>query len=171
MLPIPIYALTPEHEFWPKLLDHLNTMKMRGAATENGAPKPDCIYLGVLVEDVVVGHITVRLQALTVPASHLSDEQPILLTRGDGQTLFEAYVQTFAVYPAFRRQGYGRALQEAAMAHAREQGCYQMRSWSSADRTANYMLKLALGFSVVPALYPTPGGAPISGVYFVKRLD
>lgn len=44
-------------------------------------------------------------------------------------------------------------------------GACQMRSWSSLDKTANYALKLSLGFAAHPAVQ-TAGltGEPISGV-------
>ena len=47
-------------------------------------------------------------------------------------------MQTFAVEPDFRRQGHGRALQLAALDMSARLGCYQMRSWSTVDKQANY---------------------------------
>jgi GNAT superfamily N-acetyltransferase len=42
--------------------------------------------------------------------------------------LRETFVATFAVDAAYRRHGYGRALQTAALKMTRALGCYQMRS-------------------------------------------
>lgn len=156
---------------WQSFTRHLASVKMLNHATHNGEPKPDCFYLGIAVAEAVIGHISFRKQPLIIPASHLCGSEEHLLTRHDGATLYEAFVQTFAVEEAHRRSGYGRVLQEAALQKAGELGCYQMRSWSSADKDANYALKISLGFAVSPALYPMPGGAPISGVYFVKRIE
>lgn len=156
---------------WQSFTRHLASAKMLNHATYNGEPKPDCFYLGITVAEVVVGHISIKKQPLIIPASSLCGNQERSLTGQDGDTLYEAFVQTFAVEEAHRRRGYGRALQEAALQKARGLGCYQIRSWSSADKEANYALKISLGFAALPALYPMPGGAPISGVYFVKRIE
>jgi GNAT superfamily N-acetyltransferase len=156
---------------WEAYTRHLANVKMLKHATQDGEPKPGCYYLGIAVGKAVVGHITIRKQPLIVPASHLSNNEGLLLTGQDGTPLYEVFVQTFAVEEAHRRSGYGRALQEAALEKAGALGCYQMRSWSSADKAANYALKISMGFAILPALYPMPGGAPLSGVYFVKRIE
>lgn len=154
---------------WIAYLDHLRRVKMFSSALKDGQPKTDCTYLGVTVGENVVGHIAIRRQALIIPASDLTsgDELPLMW---DGVPLYEAFVQSFAVEEDYQRRGYGRALQQHAMAVAQALGCYQLRSWSSADKHANYALKLSLGFVAHPALYPLPGGRPLSGVYFIKRL-
>ncbi|NDJ34078.1 MAG: GNAT family N-acetyltransferase [Chloroflexi bacterium] len=136
-------------------------------ALHEGQPKPDTTYLGVTVEGAVIGHIAIRRQRLEVPPSALTGGAPLVLHDGVGRPLDEMFVQTFAVEDGHRRQVHGRRLQQAAIQQTRQQGCYQLRSWSSADAVANYALKLSLGFAVHPALYPMPGGAPLSGVYFV----
>lgn len=150
-------------------VQHLKRVKMARHCLVNDAPKPDSHYFGVMVNERVVGHIALRLQPLLVPASKSTEGESVHLTR-DGVPLMETFVQTFAVEEDFRRRGYGRCLQEAAIQKTRELGCYQMRSWSSGDRLANYALKLSLGFAVLPASYPVPGGETISGVYFVMRV-
>ncbi len=155
---------------WQAYLTHLSAVNMLHSATHHGEPKENCFYLGVVLDDAVIGHISIRKQALVVPSSTLNAHHEVMLRGADGTGLHEAFVMSFAVEVAQRRLGYGRALQEAAVEKARALGCYQMRSWSSADRTENYALKLSMGFAVVPALYPVPGGTPISGVYFVKRI-
>lgn len=144
---------------------------MLNSATHYGEPKENCFYLGVMMNGVVVGHISIRKQAMVVPSSILNGHCETMLKTPDGNGLHEAFVMSFGVEVVQRRLGYGRALQEAALAKARALGCYQMRSWSSADRAENYALKLSMGFAALPALYPVPGGQPISGVYFVKRID
>jgi GNAT superfamily N-acetyltransferase len=115
----------------------------------------------------VVGHISLRRQAITIPA--VPGQAATGINR-QGQPLEELFVQTFAVDEAYRRRGYGRVLQISAVELARDAGCYQMRSWSSLDHEENYALKLSLGFAICPAVYVTESGASINGVYFVMRL-
>lgn len=162
------FAQQPE---WQAYLTHLTAVNMLNSATHYGEPKENCFYMGILSDSVVVGHISIRKQAMVVPSSTLNAHHEVMLKGLDGAGLYEAFVMSFAVDVVQRRLGYGRALQQAALEKAGALGCYQMRSWSSADRTENYALKLSMGFAAVPALYPVPGGPPISGVYFVKRID
>jgi GNAT superfamily N-acetyltransferase len=164
-----IVEYTLDHPDWSVLIDHLTRTNMLHHATTSGEAKTDCAYLGLSISGALVGHIVIRKQPLCVPASPLCDNSEVHLSNSAGP-LFETFVQTFAVEEAHQGRGYGRALQEAAVQKSRELGCYQMRSWSSVDRRENYALKISLGFAIQPALYPMPGGAPISGVYFVKRL-
>lgn len=154
---------------WALFVRHLKQVKMARHCLVNDEPRPDTHYFGMMVKERVVGHIAIRVQPLLVPASKSTDDAPLQLTRDDAP-LMETFVQTFAVEESFQRRGYGRALQEAAIQATRELGCYQMRSWSSGDRQANYALKLSMGFGVLPASYPVPGGETISGVYFVMRV-
>jgi hypothetical protein len=79
-------------------------------------------------------------------------------------------VQTFHVNETNRRSGLGERLQQHALTVTRDLGCYQMRSWSSLDRDANYLLKLKLGFAAHPAVYKTESGLEVSGIYFVKKV-
>lgn len=94
-----------------------------------------------------------------------ADEDRPLVTL-DGLPLVEAKVLAFGVVEAHRRRGIGRALQEAALARARELGCYQMRSHSSGSNEANHRLKLSMGFGV----HPIVRGADARGVYFIMPL-
>lgn len=160
----------PAHPQWSAFVAHLDRVGMTHYALDAGLPKADTTYFGICKQDAVIGHISIKKQPLVVPASHLTDDQPLLVNRND-QRLSETFVQTFAVEEGHRREGHGRALQQAALEQTRALGCCQMRSWSSADKYANYALKLSMGFGVHPALYPMPGGKPISGVYFVMPVE
>ncbi len=84
----------------------------------------------------------------------------------DGKSLIEAKVLAFAVLPAERRKGVGRALQEQTLAVAEQLGCYQVRSYSSGANSANHRLKLAMGFGV----YPVLRGDDRRGAYFIMPL-
>lgn len=158
-------TLIPDDADWQLYVDHLKRVKMWGAANYGGFAKEQDSHFAVRNAEDIVAHICIRKQPLRIFASSTTDDNALDLMGPDGAPLYEAFVSTFAVEEAYRRQGYGQAL-----ACAKEQGCYQMRSWSSADKDANYALKIKMGFVIQPALYPMPGGDPISGVYFIKCL-
>ena len=165
-----ITLFTPDHPLWPEYLAHLERATMRRwGVTEDNQPLPDTSYLGAVVAARVVAHLSLRRQPLLLPAGDaVPQETPIL--DADGQPLLETFVQTFAVDAGCRRQGHGRALQLAALALTRELGACQLRSWSSLGHDANYALKISLGFAACPALFVTPTGEKVSGVYFVKPV-
>jgi GNAT superfamily N-acetyltransferase len=131
---------------------------------DNGQAAPDVYLLGVMAAEQVIGHISLRIQDLIIPSTEWSTGQDHALRRSTGEPLRETFVNTFAVDETHRRQGCGRALQIAALDLTRDLGCYQMRSWSSLDKTAHYALKISLGFAVYPAVYDTGDGHLISGV-------
>ncbi len=122
----------------------------------------------------MVGNLSLVLQDITSPPTEWSHDRGYerTLRAADGTPYRETFVETFMVEEAYRRRGYGRALQRAALGLSRELGAYQMRSWSSLDRAANYALKVSLGFAVHPAVqHAARTGEPISGVYFVKVVQ
>jgi GNAT superfamily N-acetyltransferase len=139
-------------------------------ALDDGQPAPDVYLLGVMEADRIVGHLSMQVQDLIIPSTEWSSGQDHALHHSNGEPLRETFVHTFAVDDTHRRQGCGRALQIAALDLTRELGCYQIRSWSSLDKTANYALKISLGFAVHPAVCETEGSHLISGVYFVKTV-
>jgi GNAT superfamily N-acetyltransferase len=166
-----VERFAPDHGLWPAYRAHLARHGMeRWVIGKDDRPLADLFFLGVAAMGQVIGHITLKVQPITLPATEWSDNQPVYLADTDGDRLHETFVQTFAVDEAHRRQGHGRALQLAALALTRNLGCYQMRSWSSADKTANYALKLSLGFAVHPSVMVARPRQRISGVYFVKTV-
>ncbi|MEM5775993.1 MAG: GNAT family N-acetyltransferase [Anaerolineaceae bacterium] len=84
----------------------------------------------------------------------------------DGRTLTEAKIHAFAVHPDYRCQGMGKALQKHAIRLAHRLGCYQLASYSSYGREANFHVKLSLGFAVQPEVH----GDNEKGVYFIMPL-
>jgi len=139
-------------------------------ALAKGQPIAEGVYLLAREGEAIIGHISLKVQPLIAPATEWSQNRELPLTDAQGQPLHETYVQTFAVEAGFRRRGYGRALQEAALEATKALGCYQMRSWSSTDKPANYALKLAMGFAAHPTTFALPDGRLISGVYFIQRV-
>lgn len=115
-----------------------------------------------------------RLQAIASPETEWSAEHQydVHLRDTTGRPYRETFVQAFSVEEPYRRQGHGKSLQLAALDLSRELGAYQMRSWSSLDKRANYALKLSLGFVVHPAVQKSGvTGQLISGVCFVKVVQ
>jgi GNAT superfamily N-acetyltransferase len=84
----------------------------------------------------------------------------------EGKPLIEAKALAFGVNAAYRGQGVGGALQEAAIALAKRLGCYQLRSHSTGGHQANHHLKLSMGFGVHPVIR----GEDKAGVYFIMPL-
>jgi GNAT superfamily N-acetyltransferase len=112
-----------------------------------------------LVDGEVVGFLRFVVQDIG------SDDEHALVSY-HGEVLTEAKVLAFGVKPALRRQGIGRALQEACLREATRLGCYQVRSHSGGEHDENHQLKLALGFGVHPVIRDTDN----RGVYFVMPL-
>lgn len=167
-----IEQLSPDHPLWPHFVAHLEQHNMAQWVLRTAAqPLPGLYLLATVVCDEcedIAGHITLKMQRLAVPGPAETDAHP--LSDPTSRPLRELFVQTFAVNEDYRRQGHGRALQCAALDMARRLRCYQMRSWSSLDKAANYALKLSMGFAAHPAIQHTADGTPISGVYFVKTI-
>lgn len=104
---------------------------------------------------------------LRLVTQHIGSDEELPLTEFRGTPLLESKVLGFGVLPEQRRQGIGRALQEAALRVAKERGCYQLRSHSSGTNIANHQLKLAMGF----ALHRIVRGEDRRGGYFVMPLQ
>ena len=166
---MPVERFGVDHPLWTACLAHLNRHNMARWVLKNAQqPRPNVHFLGIVQTDQVIGHLTLQQQPILIPATEWSGGQEQPVTGPGGQPLPEMFVQTFAVDESHRRQGFGRALQLAALGLTRECGCYQLRSWSSANHPANYALKLSLGFGAAPATYQAANGLEVCGVYFVK---
>jgi GNAT superfamily N-acetyltransferase len=166
-----IRQLIPEYSLWDSMVALMKKHKdSHEVLDEDDQPKPGVHFLVAVEDDNVVGYITIKLQYIVIPATERSGGEEKPLTYANGTHLKETFVQTFAVAEEYRRQGHGRDLQIEALNLTRGLGAYQMRSWSSSDKDANYALKLHLGFSVHPAIDEPKPGLKISGVYFVKTV-
>jgi len=84
----------------------------------------------------------------------------------DGAQLTEAKIHAFAVREDARGQGIGTELQRQTIQRAKTLGCYQVASYSSYGRDANYHIKLSLGFGVQPEVH----GDNHQGAYFIMPL-
>lgn len=157
---------------WQLYVEHLERVMMAPHIVDmHGTFRGGDHFLGIIVGDLVVGHISLDVQPIISPATKYSFGKEVPLAGANGETLQETYVKTFAVEAAFRRRGYGSALQLAALDLTREIGCYQMRSWSSVGKEANFAMKLKLGFAAHPATFELPAtGDHVSGFYFLKKV-
>lgn len=79
----------------------------------------------------------------------------------------EAFIDVIEVRADWRRQGVGRRLVDLAAGRARAAGAYQLRAWSSEDKTEAIPMWRALGFGLCPAM-TYPRGIEVKG-YFVAR--
>ncbi|MEJ2758757.1 MAG: GNAT family N-acetyltransferase [Anaerolineales bacterium] len=111
-----------------------------------------------------------RAPQCLIPPTEWAGDRDRTLRDADGKPLYETLVETFFVDSPHRRRGHGRDLQLAALEKTRELGCFQMRSWSSLDKPANYQLKLSLGFGFHPEVQDTASGLKVSGGYFVRTV-
>lgn len=83
--------------------------------------------------------------------------------------ILECFVDIIEVGAAHRRQGIARKLLEAAEERARKCGAYQIRAWSSRDKTEAIPMWRALGFGLSPAVI-YPGGEEVHGFFASKVL-
>jgi GNAT superfamily N-acetyltransferase len=166
-----IIQLDNTSAYWRAYLEHAARHDMRQwIVDETDLPLDNSHYLGAILGDVVIGHLTLKQQPIMIPATEWAGDRETVVADATRQPLQELFVQTFAVDETYRRQRIGSRLQEAGLKLARTLGCYQVRSWSSLDRLANYQLKIKLGFAIHPSVYTTPSGLEVSGIFFVKTV-
>lgn len=167
-----ILELTPAHPRWTDYCTHLNTCGHgQWVLDENNQPKHEnLVFLAALEEKEIIGSLTLIRQQITIPATEWAEERDRVLRDANNAPLYETFVGTFYVNPDNRRQGYGRDLQLAALQKTRKLGYFQMRSWSSLDKPANYQLKLSLGFGFHPEVQETASGQRVSGGYFIRTV-
>ena len=139
-----IHELTPEHRDWNEYVDLIDGEGQRRGRSTRTSNRFRATTFWRDREGDIVGFLTYVVWDI---GPHDRNHPPLVV---DGQTLREAKIVAFGVKEAYRRQGIGRALQEHAIRRARELGCYQVRSVSGADHSANRQLKLDMGFAVEP---------------------
>ena len=166
-----VVRISPEHPLWLAYVLHLGQHDTaRYVLAEDGSPQPGMQYLAAAIGDRVVGNLCLRYQPITIPPTDPEGE-PTPLIGAAGQPFTDVFVCEFAVDQDYRRQGHGRELQLEGLALARDLGCYQVRSWSSLNKEANYALKMSLGFALHPAIQVTGSGERLRGAYFVARVE
>lgn len=112
----------------------------------------DGFSLVALVGDALAGLIALQYRTLPAPWT----------------ATYEGFIDIIEVHPLYRRQGIAAQLIRRACERLRAQGIYQVRAWSSEDKTAAIQMWKRLGFTLCPATtyvreQTVPG-------YFVAKL-
>lgn len=115
-------------------------------------------------------HIT---EGFSILALH--DEKPVGLISVYWRRLppplvdsYEGYIDIIEVLAEFRRQGIATKMIDISAERARKRGVYQLRAWSSEDKTEAIPMWKALNFGLCPAtVYPS--GQEVAG-YFVTSV-
>jgi GNAT superfamily N-acetyltransferase len=82
---------------------------------------------------------------------------------------YEGFINIIEVAEAYRRRGIGKRLVEMCVERCRTQGLYQIRAWSSEDRTEAIRMWKSLGFALCPAI-EHPRGLEVKGYFVARRL-
>jgi len=113
----------------------------------------DGFSIVALFDTVLVGLISVAWRILPPPLPE---------TR-------EGFIDIVEVQRDFRRMGIARCLVDMSLERARTEDSYQMRAWSSSDKTEAIPMWKTFGFCLRPAkVYPK--GQEVSGYFVAKRL-
>jgi GNAT superfamily N-acetyltransferase len=147
------------HPRWPELMRVVEGLHQSNWVTGKADFRLSSHMLVARREQEIIGFLRFVTQEIGT-----DEDRPSVLF--NGTALIEAKILAFGVVEAYRKQGVGRKLQEAALRQAKELGCYQVRSHSSGQNEASHHLKLAMGFGVHPIIR----GEDRRGVYFVMPL-
>lgn len=112
----------------------------------------DGFSIAALLENNLIGLISVYWRILPPPLTE---------TR-------EGYIDIIEVNEDFRRRAIATQLIDMSLERAKEKGAYQVRAWSSMDKTEAILMWKALGFCLCPAT-TYPKGQEVKG-YFVTKL-
>jgi GNAT superfamily N-acetyltransferase len=82
----------------------------------------------------------------------------------------EGYIDILEVRKDFRRKGIATQLIDISLERAKVRAAYQVRSWSSLDKTEAIPMWKALGFGLCPAT-TFPKGQAVKGYFVVKLLN
>jgi ribosomal-protein-serine acetyltransferase len=148
------------HPGWPSLLTIIEQVGQQDWVNAHFPWHRTSHLLVATKGDIVVGFLRLVTQ-------EIGGDDDLPPTIFQGEALLEGKVMAFGVVETYRRQGIGRALQEAALRLAQRLGCYQLRSHSSGDNMANHRLKLAMGF----AIHRIVRGSDQRGAYFIMPLQ
>ena len=154
-----IEAWENNHPAWSALMQYVQEENQLDWVNFSADFHQSSRMLVALLGDEVIGFLRLVTQ-------EIGPDMDCLTLHYEGKALIEAKVLAFGVKSAYRGQGVGRALQEAAIALAKRLDCYQLRSHSDGDHQANHHLKLSMGFGV----HPTIRGDDKRAVYFIMPL-
>lgn len=101
----------------------------------------------------IVGFASFVWRRLTSPLDHL----------------MECFIDIIETRQDFRRKGIARRLVAMAEDIAKHEGAYQLRAWSSEDKTEALPMWAALQFGLAPAVV-YPGGKEVHGFFVTKPI-
>jgi len=81
----------------------------------------------------------------------------------------EGFINIIEVSKDYRRRGIGRRLVQISIERCRSEGLYQIRAWSSEDKTEAIPMWKTLGFGLCPAT-EHPRGIEVKGYFVAQRL-
>lgn len=113
----------------------------------------DGFTLLALQDSALVGMLSVRLRSLPAPLENCT----------------EAFIDIIEVASEYRRRQFGARMVKFAGDLAREEGVYQIRAWSSEDKSEAIPFWRSLGFGLAPATVQH-GELEIRGFYVTKVL-
>lgn len=122
---------TSDHPDWTKLASLIAQLEQTNWVEFQADWHQESILLVAKINAQPVGFLRYVIQAIGVE----EDLEPVQF---EGAILREAKVIAFGVGPAMRRQGIGMRLQQTLIEESRQAGCYQVRSHSSLDNSANH---------------------------------
>jgi GNAT superfamily N-acetyltransferase len=82
----------------------------------------------------------------------------------------EGYIDLIDVLEPYRRRGIARRLVQMCLDRCRKMGLYQVRAWSSDDKTEAVPMWKVFGFCMCPAT-EYPRGQTVHGYFVAKHLD
>ena len=84
---------------------------------------------------------------------------------------FDGYIDTIEVKKEYRRYGIGRKLVEIAESTCKDKNIYQIRAWSSEDKTEALLMWKSLGYAMCPArIMVGKNEIKVNGYYVAKIL-
>ena len=113
----------------------------------------DGFSLLAVEQETPVGLISVQWRNLPIPLAETC----------------EAFIDIIEVHKDFRRQGIATRLLELATERAKARGAFQLRAWSSEDKTEAIPMWKALGFGLCPATI-VPRGQEVNGFFVALVL-
>ena len=127
-------------------------MKEWGENTARHMHLEDGFSIMAMREDSLVGLISVYWKELPMPYSETG----------------EGYIDILEVHKDFRRRGFAAKLVDLSLERAKEKDVYQLRAWSSLDKTEALLMWKALDFGLCPATTYSKG-QEVKG-YFVTKV-
>lgn len=107
-------------------------------------------------DDKIIGFISVSCKKMPYPFK---------------KDIKEAYIDIIEVDQNYRRQGIAKKLIEKVTKQTQACGCYQLRAWSSEDKTEAIQMWKSLGFGLHPQeIISEKTGEKVKG-YFVTKTS